>query len=134
VLIDGRSVYTPLFSGVYWDMQAVPPEDIERIEVISGPGATLWGANAVNGVSTSSPRKSGDTQGGFVEIGGGNQQANALIQYGGRVGSDLTYRVYAQDPGTPTPRPRPAPAPATTGTSPRAACASTGRPPAPTTC
>ena len=50
VLIDGRSVYTPLFSGVYWDMQDVLPADIERIEVISGPGATLWGANAVNGV------------------------------------------------------------------------------------
>ena len=50
VLIDGRSVYTPYHSGVSWDAQDVPPEDIERIEVISGPGATLWGANAVNGV------------------------------------------------------------------------------------
>ena len=100
VLIDGRSVYTPLFSGVYWDMQTVPPEDIERIEVISGPGATLWGANAVNGVVNIITRKSADTQGGFVEIGGGNQQANALIQYGGRVGADLTYRVYAQESWT----------------------------------
>src|SRR5581483_9614274 len=50
VLIDGRSVYTPLFGGVLWDEQDVPPEDIDRIEVISGPGATLWGSNAVNGV------------------------------------------------------------------------------------
>ena len=55
VMIDGRSVYTPLFGGVQWDQQEVPPEDIERIEVISGPGATLWGANAVNGVIKSSP-------------------------------------------------------------------------------
>src|SRR5438132_5155503 len=50
VLIDGRTIYTPLFSGVFWDVQDVPLQDIDRIEVISGPGATLWGANAVNGV------------------------------------------------------------------------------------
>ena len=65
VLIDGRSVYTPLYSGVYWDMQDVLPQDIERIELISGPGATLWGANAVNGVINIITRSSGQTQGGW---------------------------------------------------------------------
>ena len=63
VLIDGRSVYTPYHSGVSWDVQDVLPEDIERIEVISGPGATLWGANAVNGVINVITRKSSGTQG-----------------------------------------------------------------------
>ena len=63
VLIDGRSVYTPLYSRVHWDMRDVLPEDIERIEVVSGPGATLWGANAVNGVINIITRKSSDTQG-----------------------------------------------------------------------
>ncbi len=66
VLIDGRSVYNPIFSGVYWDMQDLVPEDIERIEVISGPGATLWGANAVNGVINITTRRAADTQGGLI--------------------------------------------------------------------
>ena len=64
VLIDGRTVYTPIFSGVFWDQQDVMLEDVERIEVISGPGATLWGANAVNGVINVISRRSSDTQGG----------------------------------------------------------------------
>ena len=72
VLIDGRTVYTPLFSGVFWDEQDVVLEDIERIEVISGPGATLWGANAVNGVINVITRSAADTQGGLVSVGGGN--------------------------------------------------------------
>src|SRR5712692_4605512 len=71
VLIDGRTVYTPLFSGVFWDVQEVPLADIERIEVISGPGATLWGANAVNGVINVITRDSKDTQGLLVSGGGG---------------------------------------------------------------
>jgi len=96
VLVDGRSVYTPLFGGVYWDMQGVPPEDIERIEVVSGPGATLWGANAVNGVINIITRKSADTQGGVFEIGGGNLVRTASLQYGGRLADDLTYRVHAE--------------------------------------
>ena len=95
VLIDGRSVYTPMFSGVYWDMQQVLPEDIDRIEVISGPGATLWGANAVNGVINIITKKSFETQGGFAEIGGGNLERQASLQYGGRISPDLTWRAYA---------------------------------------
>ncbi|MGN6514314.1 MAG: TonB-dependent receptor plug domain-containing protein [Rhizomicrobium sp.] len=96
VLIDGRSVYNPLFSGMYWDMQDVPVEDIERIEVISGPGATLWGANAVNGVINIVTRKSSDTQGGVLEVGAGNQYARAMLQYGGTLGDNVSYRVYAK--------------------------------------
>jgi iron complex outermembrane receptor protein len=94
VLIDGRSVYNPLFSGMYWDMQDVPVEDIERIEVISGPGATLWGANAVNGVINIVTRKSSDTQGGILQFGIGNKYASASLQYGGQLSDDLTYRAY----------------------------------------
>ena len=94
VLIDGRSVYTPLFGGVEWDQQFVPPEDIERIEVISGPGATLWGANAVNGVINIITRKSASTSGGDLEVEGGNRQRRASLQYGGRISADLTYRAY----------------------------------------
>ena len=97
VLIDGRTVYTPLFSGVYWDMQGVLPEDIDRIEVISGPGATLWGANAVNGVINIITKKSYDTQGGFAEVGGGNLQRYAAVRYGGRISESLTWRAYVQE-------------------------------------
>lgn len=94
VLIDGRSVYTPYHSGVSWDVQDVLPEDIERIEVISGPGATLWGANAVNGVINIITRKSGDTQGVSAAVGGGNLEQRASVQYGNTLGSDFTYRAY----------------------------------------
>ncbi len=66
VLIDGRSVYTPAFSGVYWDAQDVLLEDVDRIEVIRGPGATLWGANAVNGVINVITKHSENTQGGSI--------------------------------------------------------------------
>ncbi len=97
VLIDGRSVYSPLFSGVYWDMQDVLPENVERIEVISGPGGTLWGANAVNGVINIVTRKSGDTEGGYIDLGVGDQVSSAALQYGGSVGDDLTYRLYGKD-------------------------------------
>jgi len=96
VLIDGRTVYTPLFAGVYWDMQSVPPEDIDRIEVISGPGGTLYGANAVNGVINIITRNSADTQGGLVDLGGSNKQDGGLLQYGGKVNDGLTYRVYGE--------------------------------------
>jgi iron complex outermembrane recepter protein len=96
VLIDGRSVYTPMFGGVYWDMQEVLPEDIDRIEVISGPGAALWGANAVNGVVNIITRKSSDTQGGVLTLGAGNLERDISIQYGGRLTPDLTYRVHTE--------------------------------------
>jgi iron complex outermembrane receptor protein len=96
VLIDGRSVYTPLYSGVYWDMQDVPPEDIERIEVISGPGATLWGANAVNGVINIVTRNATQTQGGVVDVAAGSLGSSVTAQYGGKVGEDLTYRLYVK--------------------------------------
>ena len=97
VLIDGRSVYTPLYSGLYWDMQDVLPQDIDRIEVISGPGATLWGANAVNGVINIITRSSSKTQGGLVDVQTGNLATSVGLRYGGRMGDDLTYRVYFHD-------------------------------------
>ena len=105
VLIDGRTVYNPLFSGVDWDVQDVPPEDIERIEVISGPGATLWGANAINGVINIITKQAGETQGLFLDVAGGNLQQSATLQYGGKVGDDVAYRLYAKgfiDGDTPT--------------------------------
>jgi iron complex outermembrane receptor protein len=97
VLIDGRSVYTPLYSGVFWDVQDVLLEDIDRIEVISGPGGTLWGANAVNGVINIITRHSRDTTGALVSVGGGPDERTAAARYGGRLGTGTTYRVYAKD-------------------------------------
>jgi iron complex outermembrane receptor protein len=95
VLIDGRTVYTPLFSGVFWDVQNVMLEDIDRIEVISGPGATLWGSNAVNGVINVITRNSRDTQGALLSAGGGSYlRAFGDGRYGGKFGEDLYYRVY----------------------------------------
>jgi iron complex outermembrane receptor protein len=96
VLIDGRSVYTPLYSGVYWDTQDVLPEDVDRIEVISGPGATLWGANAVNGVINIITRKSSQTQGGFLQVTGGAQERTLSVRYGGHVGDDVSWRLYGR--------------------------------------
>lgn len=96
VLIDGRSIYSPMFGGVYWDMHQVLPENVERIEVISGPGATLWGANAMNGVINIITRNSGETQGGVLTLGAGNLARDASLQYGGRLGPDLTYRVHGE--------------------------------------
>jgi iron complex outermembrane recepter protein len=96
VLIDGRSVYTPLFSGVYWDMQDTLLEDIERIEVIRGPGATMWGANAVNGVINILTKHARDTQGALVTTGAGNQeQGFGDARFGGQAGR-LFYRGYAR--------------------------------------
>ena len=96
VLIDGRSVYTPLFSGVFWDVQDVMLEDVERIEVISGPGATLWGVNAVNGVINVITRPARDTQGGLLAAGSGNRASDTAFRYGGTLGADGNYRVYGK--------------------------------------
>jgi len=95
VLIDGRTVYTPLFSGVFWDVQDVPVAEIDRIEVISGPGATLWGANAVNGVINVITKKAKDTQGLLVSGGGGSElRGFGTAQYGGALGQNVHYRAY----------------------------------------
>ncbi len=96
VLIDGRSVYSPLFSGVFWDVQNVMLEDIERIEVISGPGGTLWGVNAVNGVINVITKSSRATRGGLLAAGGGNRSAEAALRYGGDLGADGSFRVYGR--------------------------------------
>ncbi len=95
VLINGRTVYTPLYAGVFWDVQNVLLEDIERIEVISGPGGTLWGANAVNGVINVITRSSAITQGLFFEAGAGtNLRGMGSLRYGGKINNNLTYKVY----------------------------------------
>src|SRR3989475_9466101 len=97
VLIDGRTVYTPLYSGVFWDVQEMPLADIDRIEVISGPGATLWGANAVNGVINVITKGAKDTQGLLLSGGGGTEQRGfGGIRYGGTLGSNLHYRVFGK--------------------------------------
>ncbi|WP_274518595.1 TonB-dependent receptor plug domain-containing protein [Sphingobium bisphenolivorans] len=96
VLIDGRVVYSPLYSGVYWDMQDVLPEDVERIEVISGPGATLWGSNAVNGVINIITRDAGASQGLYGTAVAGNRTYDLGLRYGGEAGDRLDYRLYAK--------------------------------------
>src|SRR6202045_2239014 len=95
VLIAGRSVYTPLFSGVYWNVQDVMLEDIDRIEVIRGPGATLWGANAVNGVINIITKKAKATQGGLVTAGGGNEERGSVARrYGDKIGGGTTFPAF----------------------------------------
>jgi len=96
ILIDGRSVYSPLFSGVAYDMLDVVMDDIDRIECISGPGATLWGANAMNGVINIITRNASDTRGTLVRLDGGPEEQAAALRYGGDVGEDAAFRVYAK--------------------------------------
>jgi iron complex outermembrane receptor protein len=97
VLIDGRSVYTPLFSGVYWNVQDVMLEDVDRIEVIRGPGATLWGANAVDGVINVITKKAKATQSAVVTAGAGtDERAAGGVRYGGKLGDNTYYRAYTK--------------------------------------
>jgi len=95
VLIDGRSVYSPLFSGVYWNVQNVMLEDVERIEIIRGPGGTIWGANAVNGVINIITKSTKDTHGTLASASGGNvDQGMGDFRYGGGNGKNFDFRVY----------------------------------------
>jgi iron complex outermembrane recepter protein len=97
VLIDGRTVYSPLFAGVFWDAQDVLLEDIDRIEVISGPGATLWGANAVNGVINITTKRARDTQRLFLEGGVGTELRRfANARYGAAIAPNVHFRVYGK--------------------------------------
>ena len=97
VLMDGRTVYSPLFAGVFWDVQDTLLEDVNRIEVISGPGATLWGANAVNGVINVTTKNSKDTQGLLLEAGAGTEVTGlAGFRFGGLAGPNISYRVYSK--------------------------------------
>lgn len=95
VMIDGRSVYTPSFSGVFWEQIGLPLEDIDRIEVIRGPGATVWGANAVNGVISIMTKSAKDTKGGLVSAAAGSElRGEGMVQYGGTAGKGASYRVF----------------------------------------
>ncbi|MDF3036477.1 MAG: hypothetical protein K0S28_1751 [Paucimonas sp.] len=96
VLMDGRSIYSPLFSGVFWDAQDVVMNDIERIEVISGPGATMWGANAVNGVINIITRSASDTQGTLAQVDAGPDARSASGRVGGKFGAAGHYRIYGK--------------------------------------
>jgi iron complex outermembrane receptor protein len=94
VMVDGRIVYTPLYSGVFWDEQNAIMEDLDRIEVVSGPGGVLWGSNAVNGVINIVSRDAHETQ-GLLVTGGASEASRALgVRYGGRLGENAAFRVY----------------------------------------
>lgn len=97
VLVDGRTVYTPIFSGVFWESQEVMLGDVERVEVIRGPGGTLWGANAVNGVINVLTRSTEETQGGLVQVGAGShERGGGSVRFGGKLGERGHYRLYAK--------------------------------------
>ncbi len=97
VLVDGRTIFDPAFSGVYWDEQSLPLEDIERIEIIRGPGGTVWGANAVNGVINIITKNTKDTLGGLISVStGSTDSATGVMQFGGTAGTKGAYRVYGR--------------------------------------
>ena len=95
ILLDGRIIYSPIFSGTFWDVQNVMLEDVDRIEVISGPGGTLWGTNAVNGVINIITKRAGNTEGALVSAGGGRPGADGDARWGGSLGEVGAYRAYA---------------------------------------
>ncbi len=97
VLIDGRAVYTPLLGGVNWDTLDAPLEDIDRIEVIRGPGATIWGANAVNGVINIVTKVASETHGAMIVSNGGTEsQVGGTVQYGGAIRANTDYRIFTK--------------------------------------
>ncbi len=97
VLMDGRTVYTPLFAGTYWEVQDTFLDDIDRIEVIRGPGGTIWGPNAVDGVINIITKSANETHGAMAKVSGGNQeQGSGSFRYGGETASGFNYRVYAK--------------------------------------
>lgn len=97
VLVDGRSVYTDSFGGVFWDQLDIPLEDIERIEVIRGPGGSVWGGNSVNGIINIITKKTSETRGALVVGGGGTeQQGFGTVQYGASAGRSTDFRVFAK--------------------------------------
>lgn len=97
VMMDGRSLYTPIFSGVFWNIHDTMMEDLKSVEVIRGPGGTLWGANAVNGVINITTKEAKDTQGLLFSTSVGNEDLNnTSVRYGGQLGDNAHYRVYAK--------------------------------------
>ncbi|MDH5639744.1 MAG: TonB-dependent receptor [Nitrospira sp.] len=96
VMIDGRTIYTPFFAGVYWELQDYALEDIDRIEVIRGPGGSLWGANAVNGVINIITKKSHQTQGALASLAVGSEEAVGTVRYGGKIGDEFHFRVFGK--------------------------------------
>lgn len=97
VLVDGRTVYSPQTAGVFWDGVDCPLQDIDRIEVIRGPGASAWGANAVNGIINIVTKPTRDTLGGLISGGGGTEERGfGTIRYGGKIGDTISYRVFGK--------------------------------------
>lgn len=96
VMIDGRTIYTPLFSGVYWNMHDMMLEDIDRIEIVRGPGGALWGANAVNGVINIITKNTRDTQGTTVALIGGSLERNLTARIGGKINDNTSFRLHVK--------------------------------------